>query len=71
MFSYSPCLQQTVGSRAAAATAITWSLNERLRIADNVDKGRARRVSAIQYRNPPPTRETPSGEAHLYVHYVA
>ncbi|KYN17117.1 hypothetical protein ALC57_10602, partial [Trachymyrmex cornetzi] len=48
---------QTAGSRAAAATAITWSLNERLRIADNVDKGCARRVSTIQYRNPPPTRD--------------
>ncbi|EGI58195.1 hypothetical protein G5I_13746 [Acromyrmex echinatior] len=61
--------RQTVGSRAAAATAITWSLNERLRIADNVDKGCARRVSTIQYRNPPPTQETLGGEARLYVHY--
>ncbi|TGZ46727.1 hypothetical protein DBV15_11678 [Temnothorax longispinosus] len=57
------------GITCSSATAITWSLNERLRIADNVDKGCARRVSAIQYRNPPPTRETPGGEARLYVHY--
>ncbi|KYM98440.1 hypothetical protein ALC62_10796, partial [Cyphomyrmex costatus] len=64
---------QTAGSRAAAATAITWSLNERLRIADNVDKGCARRVSTIQYRNPPPTQETLGGGARqpVYIKHVS
>ncbi|EZA54587.1 hypothetical protein X777_04871, partial [Ooceraea biroi] len=64
---FNPALSGNRARERAAATAITWSLNERLRMAENVDKGSARRISTIQYRNPPPHTGNPRSQRSPFI----